>query len=522
MSVRETPQSEPIPGTNQEKNNAGGYSYVLDCWGRLQRFLILGSEGGTYYVGERNLTQQNCAIVTQCAKLDAPRTVNMIVAISESARAPKNDPAILALAVLSADSDPQTRRLAREAVPAVCRIGTHLFQYVAACKELCGWGRGMRNTVASWYTEKSLDKLAYQVTKYRNRAGYTHRDLLRLSHPVPSDENRQMLYRWIVKGTLDGTLPSDLHLLEGFEKINAAGVDVREAIRLIENYKLTFEHVPNTFLGNPEIWNALLPNLPPTALIRNLGKMTSVGLLKPLSQATKYVCETLTNAEKLKFARVHPLSILLAADTYGSGHGVKGSLTWDSVSQINDALDSAFYAAFDAVEPTGKRHLLGIDVSGSMDCSHLAGTYLSARKAVACMSMVTNRAEPLTHIVGFSHEMVPIDISKRRSLKDVIQTMSRIPMGNTDCALPMIYAIKNRLEVDAFVVYTDSETWCGFLHPTQALAQYRKTMGINAKLIVVGATATQFTIADPNDAGMLDVVGFDSSCPAVMADFIRN
>jgi 60 kDa SS-A/Ro ribonucleoprotein len=35
-------------------------------------------------------------------------------------------------------------------------------------------------------------------------------------------------------------------------------------------------------------------------------------------------------------------------------------------------------------------------------------------------------------------------------------------------------------------------------------------------------TSTGFTIADPTDAGMLDVVGFDSAAPAIMADFARG
>ncbi len=30
------------------------------------------------------------------------------------------------------------------------------------------------------------------------------------------------------------------------------------------------------------------------------------------------------------------------------------------------------------------------------------------------------------------------------------------------------------------------------------------------------------TLADPNDRGMLDVVGFDTTAPAVIADFIRE
>jgi 60 kDa SS-A/Ro ribonucleoprotein len=84
----------------------------------------------------------------------------------------------------------------------------------------------------------------------------------------------------------------------------------------------------------------------------------------------------------------------------------------------------------------------------------------------------------------------------------------------------MLYATEKKLAVDVFVVYTDNETWFGEIHPTQALAKYRQATGINAKLIVVGTTATCFSIADPNDAGMLDVVGFDASVPAVMTQFL--
>ena len=33
-------------------------------------------------------------------------------------------------------------------------------------------------------------------------------------------------------------------------------------------------------------------------------------------------------------------------------------------------------------------------------------------------------------------------------------------------------------------------------------------------------TSTGFSIADPNDAGMLDIVGFDSAGPALISGFI--
>lgn len=522
VSRKVTPQSEPIPGKQQVQNNAGGYTYVLDCWGQLERFLILGSAGGTYYVGERKLTKDNAACVETCANTDAVRTVNTISTISESGRAPKNDPAIFALALLASHPTTEVRRLALAALPKVARTATHLFQFLGECKELRGWGRGLRAAVAEWYNTKTVGSLAYQTTKYRNRNGYTHRDALRLCHAVPgNDADRQALYHWIVKGEYIDVGPGHpLAYVSGLRAIEAA-TSAKDAAKIISDYNLVMEHVPNSFLDATEVWEAMLPNLQPTSLIRNLGKMTAIGLLKPLSGAVDQVCSVLTDRAALKRARVHPFSILLALDTYGSGHGFRGKLTWQPVAAVRDALEAAFYAAFDAVEPSGKRHLLALDVSGSMNWTNIANSNITAAKGAACMAMVTMKSEPKTHLMGFSHQLVPIDISHLSRLDSVMQHIGQIPMGGTDCALPMIYAAKNNLEVDTFVVYTDNETWVGKMHPSQALLNYRRQSGINAKLIVVGMASTEFTIADPTDAGMLDVVGFDASCPSVMADFSR-
>ncbi len=168
VSVKETPQSEPIPGSSQVQNSAGGYSFAVDDWTRMQRFLILGSEGGSYYATERKLTQENAACVTKCLSLDPARAVQVIVDISDAGRAPKNDPAIFALAIAAANGSPRSRELAMAAIPKVCRIGTHIFQFVAAVNELRGWGSGLRKGVAAWYETMPIDELSYQVAKYHS------------------------------------------------------------------------------------------------------------------------------------------------------------------------------------------------------------------------------------------------------------------------------------------------------------------------------------------------------------------
>ena len=50
FSLKETPQNRPIPNSGQVANNAGGFAWAVDDWARLGRFLVLGSEGGTFYV----------------------------------------------------------------------------------------------------------------------------------------------------------------------------------------------------------------------------------------------------------------------------------------------------------------------------------------------------------------------------------------------------------------------------------------------------------------------------------------
>jgi len=118
--------------------------------------------------------------------------------------------------------------------------------------------------------------------------------------------------------------------------------------------------------------------------------------------------------------------------------------------------------------------------------------------------------------------LTPLTISPRRRLDDVLRTIDGLPFGGTDCALPMLYAQARKLEIDTFVIYTDSETWAGGVHPARALADYRRASGIDARLVVVGMVSNGFSIADPNDPGMLDVVGFDTATPQLISDFARG
>src|SRR5688500_6164595 len=114
------------------------------------------------------------------------------------------------------------------------------------------------------------------------------------------------------------------------------------------------------------------------------------------------VVRKLKDETALKRSRIHPLAVLVAQKIYAQGHGDKGALKWSPVSAVVDALDAAVYARFSNVEPYRKPVRLALDVSGSMACSQIAGSCISAREASAAMALITAATEPEHEIIGFS------------------------------------------------------------------------------------------------------------------------
>ncbi len=521
FNTRATRQTQPIPNRNMVPNSAGGFAFSVDDWVRLDRFLILGSEGSSYYASEQELTVKNAKAVVRCIKTDGVRVVNRLVEISQAGRAPKNDPALFVLVLCSKFGDLATKHAAFEAFNQVVRIGTHLFQFNEEVKGFRGRGRWLKRVNTAWYNSMNADRLAYQAVKYQQRDGWTHRDVLRLAKPVPPDAAHNAVYHWITKDELIENAPTILKGVEEIRILKKVPAKAKVAAKLIREYKLPREVVPTEFLNSIQVWEALLEDMPMTAMIRNLATMTRIGLIKPMSKATKLIQSRLTNQNYLTKARIHPIAILSALKTYAQGHGERGTNSWEPVQSIVDALDEAFYLAFKNVKPTGKRWVLGVDVSGSMEWGEISGIKgLTPRVAAGAMAMITAKTEAEHVITAFSDQMVKVNLSHTKRLDEVLDTLAQISFGGTDCALPMVWALKHKVKADVFVIYTDSETWYGDIHPVQALQKYRDKMGINAKLIVVGMLSNGFSIADPKDAGMLDIVGFDSAAPALMSDFV--
>jgi 60 kDa SS-A/Ro ribonucleoprotein len=424
--------------------------------------------------------------------------------------------------------DAAAKSLARDHFNEIVRTGTMLFQFVSYAEQLRGWGPSLRKAVAGWYEGKDAIGLSYQLVKYRQREGWTHRDVLRSAHPRAHDAEKKVLYDWTCgrpsvtpqghAGFVGWTGPYEAaKILSEMTDAKAKKGAYADLIRAHPG--MSWEMLPDEALTIPETWEALITaGMPITALIRQLPRLTNLGVFSTYLKGE--VVKQLTDVDSLRKGRVHPVRLLYALKTYARGAGFQGRSTWTPNQRVVDALDAAFYVSFGTVEPAGKRTLIAQDVSGSMSWS--GDGILTAAEGAVAMAMVTAATEPDYEIMGFANTFRRLDISPRRRLDDNLRTIANMTFGSTNCSLPMVWAKENKLSFDTFVVYTDNETYAGHIQPYEALRQYRQATGIDARLIVVGMTSTGFSIADPNDQKMLDVCGFDADTPSMISGFSRG
>jgi hypothetical protein len=330
------------------------------------------------------------------------------------------------------------------------------------------------------------------------------------------------------KGSSQSQLQQVAYLLKHLHAIHEAGEkkDIPLACALIRSGRLVREHVPTTLFGSKEIWLTLLETMPLEALLRNLGKLTQIGVA---AEKHREIVVRLTNQAEVLKARIHPIKVLVASKVYTNGCGDSGSLTWTPNVYIGVALTDLFRISYGAVTPTGKRIMLGIDVSGSMSTPVLGSKVLTCRDASIAMALLYLETEKNVSAVAFSNTLTDLlapssrnRLTRGMTLQQALAATNGMNFSNTDCVLPIQHAIKHNILIDAFIVITDNETYAPNEHPQNALIRYRELTGIQAKLIVLGMTGNCFTIVDPTDRNTLNLAGFDTSTPEIASMFMRG
>jgi hypothetical protein len=661
---------------DQVLNCSGGYVWKLTAIEHVNRYLVLGGakDMGNYYKQTDEVSHECALSVLQMIRSpDASQFIqlcDLLKAVSLGGRAPKQEPVLLSVAAaIVFAKNGKEKEIAFETAKACIRIPTHMFMLAGFVRDLSmakpqnkgkGWGAGFRRTMAHYYLSHTGRDLAFHMTKYQNREGWTHADMIRMLHINPealADDGARLMFEYVMmkyarkpktpsektfatlasqkiaiapnpfrpltkaefveklnaistppiptaasiaapaplvaatqkpgsqtvgakvagfvsaltsvmpssasaakptaasaslnpgeddtfvvisgedqesgssqkqKGSSQSQLQQVAYLLKHLHAIHEAGEkkDVPLACALIRSGRLVREHVPTTLFGSKEIWMTLLETMPLEALLRNLGKLTQIGVA---AEKQREIVARLTNQAEVLKARIHPIKVLVASKVYTNGCGDSGSLTWSPNTYISVALTDLFRISYGAVTPTGKRIMLGIDVSGSMSTPVLGSKVLTCRDASIAMALLYLETEKNVSAVAFSDGLTDLLAPSSRNrlirgmtLQQALSATNGMNFSSTDCVLPIQHAIKHNILIDTFIIITDNETYAPSEHPQNALVRYRERMGIQAKLIVLGMTGNCFTIVDPSDRNTLNLAGFDTSTPEIASMFMRG
>jgi hypothetical protein len=685
MVAQQSSQSRAtIPQTckidiDQVLNCSGGYVWKLRPIEHVNRYLVLGGakDMGNYYKQADDVSHECALSVLQMIRSpDSSQFVqlcDLLKAVSLGGRAPKQEPVLLSVAAaIVFAKNAKEKEIAFETAKVCVRIPTHLFMLAGFVRDLSmakpqnkgkGWGAGFRRTMAHYYLSHTGRDLAFHMTKYQNREGWTHADMIRMLHINPAtlaDDGARLMFDYVMMkyarksktpsektlatlasqkvaiapnpfkpltkaefveklnaistpqiptsasiaaaataapvaaiaqksgsqtvaskvagfvSALTSVMPASAakpapavvatvaasaeddafvviseedddegsaqkkkasssqtqlqqvaYLLKHLHAIHEAGEnkDIPLACALIRSGRLVREHVPTTLFGSKEIWLTLLETMPLEALLRNLGKLTQIGVA---AEKHREIVARLTNQTEVLKARIHPIKVLVASKVYTNGCGDSGSLTWTPNAYIGVALTDLFRISYGAVTPTGKRIMLGIDVSGSMSTPVLGSKVLTCRDASIAMTLLYLETEKNVSAVAFSDILTDLiapsrfQLRRGMTLQQALAATNGMAFSSTDCVLPIQHAIKHKLEIDAFIMLTDCETYAPNEHPQNALIRYRELTGIQAKLIVLGMTGNCFTIVDPTDRNTLNLAGFDTSTPEIASMFMRG
>ena len=571
------------------------FVYKLSLKDYILRLLILGSRENKYDQRKKNVAPADLEYIkTQIKEGHGEEICTIVRDVYKENRAPKQDVTMMVMAMLCRAEDTAIRRAGLQLLENFKTI-SHLYSWKKSHasaesqtgQKSKGFGRAVKRQINDWilsYRGKPED-LAYQITKYMAREGWSFKNILQCTHvKTGTGDNRvfeekegsfkskrskvnkntspptelDLVLRYAVNGFDEMTKLATPTLLttkvyqyltavHTAMKLSAEEKEKEQLIAFIYEHRLTREQVPTWGLANADVLSALLVNkkktrvtMPLTALLRNLGNLTAHSVLTD-ETTLRLVMSHLVHPDTIKFSKIHPVSVLTAWFTYRKGQGNHGHHSWSADTRMIKTLEEMFYLSFKNVEPTGKRICFLIDCSGSMSSPSLCEGVTCAESA-ALLAMIFARSETTGDAspahsfylftsksgssCGYTSKTGLTDVSDvidaKAEFVNVVAACQRSDWGATDISMGILEALKFKRKYDAFVVITDNDVNSG-IKPSEAMKQYRAGLKMpTAKLVVVATQSSDYTIADPSDPFMMDMVGFDAHGPKILQDFIRG
>ncbi len=521
-------------------NYAGGAVHAVS-WSQLfDRFITLGTTGGTFYATEQRL-QEDIAPELLTGYVQAGPSAIMELA-ARIPTLPLLRPSLLLTALALVAGSNEMKHAVVQHIHQLAPTLSHLLTVVSYYNTLrlnsysdvhsdrkrVPHGRSWRRAVSAWLTRRDAQSLAYQMLKYKRRDGVSVSQLLRYAHPKPPTDTHSALFHWALYGWPSvGDEPHPDHVLRlvwAVERLHRLHpTDVATAVDLIATYRMVREMVPTSFLQHRSVWAALVPFMPIHALLRSIVSLSRIGVFS--DQATRphvlaMVERRLTDEEVLR--SVHPLHIYLALTTYKAGYSAVTREHWSVDTDLVRILTNSLDRSFAKGNPSNKRIVVALDISGSMRRTYdnaQVSSYVPIHIGALLLAYIL-RIEPYATAYLFTDRTFDYHGTTHRGVMDTITYVCSYPSGNTDISSPLFRAMQDVPDADAVVLITDNETWKNKQPIHVVMDRYRAITKKPTKLIVIGLTATRYTVADPNDPYAYNIAGFSTTVPDVLSSLL--
>ncbi len=497
----------------------------IDDWTQLDHFLMFGSVTGRHQERPSKPSRKGTKPLIRCIQADGLRVVTRTQLLHRARQLFYPDSALFVLALSVRYGNAETRQAATAMLPQVAETGLQLFRFLALVEHQIGRSNDLQRAVSTWYNQQLPEQLAFQTATNQTLGMWSHRTVLRLFRPKPRTKRHQALFHWIAQGgQIDATAAGNdkaLKLLWVAEQAKRAG-DEQTMVALIEQHNLPWQAVPKRWRTSAAVWRAVLPQLPLATIIRRLPRLTASGALEN-DEAVQHIVNRLTDPKRLAAARTQPMAMLIAFESYAKGVSASRKLSWTPVPQIVDALHEAVYLSINNVKPTGKRLLLGLDVSAKMaTIKSKQAADLDAQVISSLMALLVRKTEKQSTVIAFDTNPHLLEIDPTQRLCEVTELLGHLTGGEADCTQPIRWALKQRSEVDAFVILASALTDAMYSQITEAIESYRQTLGVPAKVVVIAMSANRQPKQMPHDRGLLTVSGFDIATPRLVVNFINE
>jgi len=449
------------PSMTAPTQNREGYpAFEADDKTQYTQTLLTNTFGKTYYASQRDLVKEGLELHDKMLQSD-PEFMAKAAAYARNRGYMRSQPTV-ALAKLmgykGTSEEVQRRRgVAEKVFGKVIKTPNDLLDLFVLMESFGAVpnGRRIKRMVSSWLNEKMSEYWAikYGTTK---KGAWNMSRVIKHVHPGHNELYRYLRYR--KKDDKWAADISELAQVKAFEALKGASTDT-DKVRLITEGRLPHE-VATSFAGSSKVvWDAIVPQLPVFALLKNLATLERHGVL---DTNRKLIEGKLTDPEVIKRSRILPFRFLTASEHVASAWCV-------------DALRESLELSFENIPDVKGRTVIALDISGSM-----SGQFLRVASIFAISLM--KKADLDGRLLLFDTRLEEFRVSKRDSILTQAQRIRA--RGGTDTSLPVRWLLQQGEKTDNFIMITDEQQNAGTPF-CDVLARYKHQVAPELKTFVV-------------------------------------